>query len=467
MAKVSLIIAIYNMEKYLHDCLDKVVSQTLTELEIICINDGSTDSSADIIREYAQKDSRFIFIDKSNTGYADSLNIGLEKASGEYLTVLDPDDYPSNDMYEILYNKAKEVNADFVKADFSCFDDEGNLEIMTVVSEESLYNRVITDFADRAVSLDVSTWSGIYKTDFIKKHSIHHIVQKGVSFPDQFFSFQVAVNAQRGYYLDTPLYFYRRGRADSAVTKTDKVFYINKEYEACEEYLRNHPEKSRFYPFLCFRKYYYYKWNLNRINNWSKILFLHRMQKEFTTSLKKGTLKLSMFKISEKRDLILIMRKALYVGLKTLLLKILPDNGGTIMDYEEYFEQLNVQKQINRLSKKYKNKRVVLYGAGKLCQEIFENYDLSALNIVAVADKAFSDEMQYEFYGLQCISPKSLRDIDCDVILISTYKLLPIYDYLKTNLLLKSKNAKVKIRPLVKKSLIKALKDLFNKKNGE
>ena len=104
MPKVSIIVPTYNVENYLRECMDSIVGQTLKDIEIICINDGSTDGSLEILKNYAAKDPRIIIVDKKNEGYGVGMNIGLERASGEYIGIVEPDDFVPDNMYEDLYN---------------------------------------------------------------------------------------------------------------------------------------------------------------------------------------------------------------------------------------------------------------------------------------------------------------------------------------------------------------------------
>ena len=108
MAKVSIIVPIYNVEQYLVECMESIVHQTLKDIEIICVNDGSTDNSLKIIQDYAQKDNRIVIIDKQNEGYGKGMNDGLDKATGEYVGIVEPDDYVDLHMYEDLYKIAHE-----------------------------------------------------------------------------------------------------------------------------------------------------------------------------------------------------------------------------------------------------------------------------------------------------------------------------------------------------------------------
>ena len=112
--KISLIIPMYNVEKYLRRCLDSVANQTFTDWQAICVNDGSTDKSGEIAAEYAARDSRFVVINKENTGQSDSRNIGTVRATGEYIMYLDADDFIHPQTMELLYKFGRDNNADMV-----------------------------------------------------------------------------------------------------------------------------------------------------------------------------------------------------------------------------------------------------------------------------------------------------------------------------------------------------------------
>ena len=128
--KVSIIIPVYNVEKYLHKCLDSVINQTLKEIEIIVVNDGSKDNSQNIIDDYASKDSRIISLIKKNGGQGSARNYGLKHAKGEFVTFVDSDDYVDFKMCEELYNNAKKNNSDLVFSDCMCVDENYNYLIL-------------------------------------------------------------------------------------------------------------------------------------------------------------------------------------------------------------------------------------------------------------------------------------------------------------------------------------------------
>lgn len=135
MPKISVIIPVYNTEKYLRECLDSVINQTLTDIEIICVNDGSTDSSLQILQDYAQKDKRIIVLTQKNKGAGVARNLGLKNAKGEYVAFMDSDDkYPEENILETMFSKAKENNVLICGGEFSFFTTE-NPTLTQVFSE--------------------------------------------------------------------------------------------------------------------------------------------------------------------------------------------------------------------------------------------------------------------------------------------------------------------------------------------
>ena len=171
-SKVSIIIPIYNHEKYLRECLDSVVNQTMNDIEIICINDGSTDGSLDILKEYAAQDDRIKVIDKENTGVGPSRNVGLECVSGEYVMFLDSDDMLRNNACEVAYGKIKESNSDILSFGWNVFTDTNNLVYKKISKDYKLVDKNISfmnnDWENALKTDHPYLWNKIYKTDFIK-----------------------------------------------------------------------------------------------------------------------------------------------------------------------------------------------------------------------------------------------------------------------------------------------------------
>lgn len=118
MPKISVIVPCYNVGNYIRQCMDSIVNQTLKEIEIICINDGSTDETLSVLREFEAKDKRVTIIDKPNSGYGHSMNTGLKCARGEYVGIVESDDFIEPNMFEELYRLAKTHGVKVVKSNF-------------------------------------------------------------------------------------------------------------------------------------------------------------------------------------------------------------------------------------------------------------------------------------------------------------------------------------------------------------
>ena len=201
MSKVSIILPIYKVEKYLTKCLDSLINQTLSDIEIICIDDCSPDNSIRILREYALKDERIKIINlKENIGAAGARNKGLEVAKGEYLGFVDPDDYIDLNFYEELYKKALEDGADIVKAEIITIEPNGK-------KFKSDLNKQIISFGKFSFSYE---WcSAIYKTKFIKENNIvFPLGQKNGE--DSIFLFKCILNTEKISFINDTHYNYIR-----------------------------------------------------------------------------------------------------------------------------------------------------------------------------------------------------------------------------------------------------------------
>ena len=141
MTKVSIIVPVYNVEKYLERCLDSLINQTLTNIEIVCINDGSTDNSGKILDDYAAKDKRIIVINKKNEGQSIARNIGIEKAKGEYLGFVDSDDWVDLDYFEKLYNTAFLHNCEMACAGLKRYK-KNKMHTKKKFQSENIYNTI-------------------------------------------------------------------------------------------------------------------------------------------------------------------------------------------------------------------------------------------------------------------------------------------------------------------------------------
>ena len=313
--KVSVILPIYNVEMYLDECLESVKRQTLKEIEIICVNDGSTDASLSIIKKYAQDDPRFIIIDKENGGYGKAMNVGLDRASGEYIGIVEPDDFVPLNMYEDLYRVACENDLDMVKADFYRFTRDSENGDMSLVYNhldrtDSWYGRVFDPSSEPdAIRFIMNTWSGIYRREFLNRYQIRHNETPGASFQDNGFFFQTFVRAKRAMILKRPYYMNRRDNPNSSVNNREKVYCMNIEYDHIREILMAEPEIwEKFKYMYSLKKYHNYNFTLNRIGDEFKKEYIERISREFKRARDKGELDQSVFYVMEWEKLQFLIR---------------------------------------------------------------------------------------------------------------------------------------------------------------
>lgn len=211
MPKVSVVIPVYSTEKYLKECLDSVINQTLEDIEIICINDGSTDNSLEILEEYAKNDNRIVLISRENKGVAESRNEGIRKSNGEFVCFMDPDDYyPTVDILKILYNNATEHNVLICGGEFAYFTPK-NSKLMQSFGPSCkgyLFEKSgIVNYEN--YQFDYGYHRFIYNKDFLIKNDIFFPNYK--RFQDPPFFVKAMIIAKQFYAINKIAYAYRTG----------------------------------------------------------------------------------------------------------------------------------------------------------------------------------------------------------------------------------------------------------------
>lgn len=267
--KVSVLVPICNVEKYLPKCLDSLIAQSLSDIEIICINDGSKDSSLEIITKYANRDSRIEIIDKINTGYGDSMNKGLEMARGEYIGIVESDDFVDKNMFKDMYELACKKNAEIVRSRYFLY---WNKKKCVVAANKYFgkYNEIFCPIEVPEIFLmEPAIWSAIYKKSFIDRYEIKFLATPGASYQDTSFFIKTLFMAKSMYFVDKAYLFYRQDNMSSSVKQCnlDKTKFVHKEFKELDRYLTNFPKDydviKRYYNIKKFKAFY---WNLTRIN---------------------------------------------------------------------------------------------------------------------------------------------------------------------------------------------------------
>lgn len=316
MPKISILIPVYNVEKYLRECLDSVLKQTLEDIEIICIDDGSRDSSGAVLDEYAKKDSLVRVLHKTNTGYGHSMNYGLQHATGEYIGIVEPDDFIPPNMYEELYRVAGTHDVDCVKSDFYRVSTapEGNYkfeEVALYPSDSGFYGRVISPIAEPKVmnSATLATWTGIYRRSFLQEFQIQYHESPGASFQDVGFFIQTMALARSCFFLKGCFYCYRVDNPNSSIADRKKIFAFSEEYVFAEKKLSGYETvQSVFFPHVLARKFSGLLFSCRRVDQAYKLLLLYTIYREFLPHYENGTLNKDLFLPGEWDKLLIILQ---------------------------------------------------------------------------------------------------------------------------------------------------------------
>ena len=247
--RVSVIIPVYNVEKYLRECLDSIVNQTLREIEIICVDDGSTDGSPEILREYGEKDCRITIISQENRGISSARNHGADIASGEYFYFMDGDDILERDALSRLYQLSEEKSLDVLYFDGeSFFETEELKEIkknyITYYARKGDYSRVMTGPQMLHEMIAMDEYRSSLCLQFIS--SVHYRqenlrFEEGIIGEDNIFTFQCIMPAHRVYHMKEA-FFHRRVRGNSVMTsagKFEQVYGFFAGYLAIERAFRD------------------------------------------------------------------------------------------------------------------------------------------------------------------------------------------------------------------------------------
>ena len=244
--KVSVIVPVYNVAEYLRECLNSIVNQTLEGIEIICVNDGSTDNSLEILEEYAKMDSRVKVFTIENSGISQARNFGIKHAKGEYIGFVDSDDYINETMFEKLYISCKQNDLDISMCQISLFDDETgevnndldyyNLKVFKDLDKDVFNADDTTEFTCNIV---VNVYNKLYRKSLLEDNSI--VFPPNLIFEDELFFMKTYLLAQRISIVNEFLYYYRLNRKGSITylekenNYVDMVYIYKKEREIFKE----------------------------------------------------------------------------------------------------------------------------------------------------------------------------------------------------------------------------------------
>lgn len=245
MKKISVIVPIYNVEKYLVDCIESIINQTYKNLEIILVDDESTDLSGKICDKYAKQDQRIKVIHKTNGGLSSSRNAGLDAVTGDYVMFIDSDDMFVSDSCEIMYNEIESKNADYVIGNYiNCYED-GSLYSNPIFNLDKYksFKLSIKDYKNSFYVMNSSVCNKIFRVSFLKKLNMRFV--EGIPAEDAVFTTHCFIKSKRVYYIPNIMYLYRQREAATSIsTSCSKEYFegINKAYKLIYENFLNNNE---------------------------------------------------------------------------------------------------------------------------------------------------------------------------------------------------------------------------------
>lgn len=295
--KITVLVTVHNSEKYLKQCLESVCKQSFKEIEVLCIDGGSTDTSPEILKAYQRHDSRIRIINDPNTSYGHKINIGIIQARGDYIGILESDDRMKESMLEQLYYFAQKYDLDYVDANYDTFFEIDGKTFYYEVKKyntQDCYNKLMNSAYNAYTLKGGATgaiWTGIYKRSFLLHNSIHMFESPGAAYQDTSFRFLVCALAGSCYHLSETLHEYRSDNTESSIKDNSKIFAISMEYDYLKEQLIERKLFSNdildaYYQW----KYQSYYWNTFRLPTDAREQFLKKYRTELSKDIEQGHL---------------------------------------------------------------------------------------------------------------------------------------------------------------------------------
>ena len=261
---ISVIIPVYNTAQYLPRCLDSIIANDYQKLEIICINDGSSDNSLSIIKEYEEKDNRIVVIDSPHVGVSKARNIGLDKASGEFICFIDSDDWIHNRFFSLLFECVKKTDADmtvcmFLRTDAICLEDDiskGSSKMIVYDNSGGINNHTVKSYV----------WGRLYSSKLISSHRFEEGLQTA---EDTLFNLELFADNEklRTVLLKDVMYYYYN-RSGSIINTTSSINFLKFSYIYLERAeLATNKHKARVYLNDAFKNTFAIRYNIRIFAN--------------------------------------------------------------------------------------------------------------------------------------------------------------------------------------------------------
>lgn len=359
--KVTVIIPVYNASMYLEQCIESVRSQTLQEIEIICIDDGSTDNSLDILKHFAAIDPRIKVFSKPNAGYGHTINYGLTRSDGKYISIIESDDFIDSEGLEVLYQNAEEQQVDYVRANYYEYFNGENRFNDSLKAHPYRTPLSVYEMPQLLYQMEVSPCVGIYRRDFLEKEAIRMNETPGASFQDNSWQFQVLLKAKRIFLLSEGYYHYRLDNEFSSVNSVQKVFSITNEKSFMERVIAE--SNITDFTILCaYAKFIFviYSWNYKRIASEFQYAFLLEWKRELKKQQDRGILQEKLFTENEWSEITQILEQTASYFMNTSKLYIKQKASALSLNKDIY---------VAAMLKKMSECKFVVFGTGSVSNQ--------------------------------------------------------------------------------------------------
>ena len=305
--KVSVVVPCYNVEKYVAQCVESICAQTLQEIEIICVNDGSKDGTLAILQDFAAKDDRVRIIDKPNSGYGQSVNMGMASAKGKYIGIVESDDFIEPEMYAELYLAAEQNTLDVARCcyyEYHTSDNSNRINSFDFVPK----NVVFCPMKDNRAPFwqQPTVWINLYRRDWLEENDIKFLETPGASYQDIAFSFKVYCCAKRFMMLEKAYLHYRVDNENSSINSKGKVFCVCDEWNEVKRFIKEKKIYESVKYMIPRVQLANYKWNYNRLEKPFKYEFLKVWSSELRTYIFERTLKWKDLSKKDRRHIFII-----------------------------------------------------------------------------------------------------------------------------------------------------------------
>lgn len=314
MALFSIVVPVYNVEKYVTQCLNSIVEQPFKDIEVICVDDGSTDRSGEILDEYAKKYEYIRVIHKPNGGYGKAMNLGISQAQGEYISIVESDDFVDKNIFLQLERRIEKFNhrPDIVRGTFYRYKN-GEASLEDLYDEEMAEKEIEADDYMHLFEIPCNIWSGVYRRDFLNENDITFLETPGASYQDTGFWFKALIMAQSIVLMNETCIFYRMDNENSSIHSNGKIFCVADEVAECKRFMEKHSKTSRelqrgLFLFI-FRGY---NWNYNRLGGLGKCMFWDTMADEYREILKSEHYSEDLFDEKRNRTMRSVVNKELF-----------------------------------------------------------------------------------------------------------------------------------------------------------